>query len=76
VREVKSAGNLVAEVEGDIEDVRGVMRITKIHLRYRIKVPADKRQTVERVMDHYAELCPAYQSVQGCINCTWEIEMQ
>jgi uncharacterized OsmC-like protein len=76
VREIKSAGNLVADVEGDIEDERGVMRITKIHLRYRIKVPADKRQTVERLMDHYADQCPAYQSVKGCINCTWDIEMQ
>ena len=40
MRGIKSADNLVAQVEGDIEDVDGVMRITKIRLHYRFKVPA------------------------------------
>ena len=35
MRGIKSADNLVAQVEGDIEDVDGVMRITKIRLHYR-----------------------------------------
>ncbi len=24
----------------------------------------------------YAEKCPAYQSVQGCIDCSWETEIE
>ena len=44
MREVKSAGNLVADVEGDIEDVDGVLKITKIRLRYRFKIPARQPQ--------------------------------
>ena len=72
MREVKSAGNLVADVEGDIEDVDGVLRITKIRLRYRFKIPPGSRDKVERALETHAEKCPAYQSVKGCIDCTWE----
>ena len=70
-----SAENLSAEVEGDIEDVGGVLRITRIRLRYRIKAPAGKREMIERLLGHYAEACPAYQSVKGCIDCSWTAEI-
>ena len=71
-----SAENLSAEVEGDIEDVNGVLKITKIRLRYKIKAPAEKRETIARLLEHYAEACPAYQSVKGCIDCSWTAEIE
>jgi hypothetical protein len=76
VRGVRSAGNLAADVEGDIEDVGGVMRITRIRLRYRFRAPAGLRDKVERVLASYAEQCPAYQSVKGCIECTWGADVE
>ena len=76
VREIKSAENLVAQVEGDIEDVGGVMKITKIRLRYRFRIPAGAREKVERLLESYAEKCPAYQSVKGCIDCSWDADIQ
>ena len=72
VREIKSADNLVADVEGDIEEVDGVLRITKIRLRYRFKVSPGSRDKAERALETCAEKCPAYQSVKGCIDCSWE----
>ena len=72
MRGVRSADNLTAEVEGDTEEVAGVMKITKIRLRYRFRVPAGTRERIERVLASYAEQCPAYQSVKGCIECTWQ----
>jgi uncharacterized OsmC-like protein len=75
VRDIKSAENLVAQVEGDIEDVNGVMRITKIRLHYRFKIPAGTREKVDRLLEVYAEKCPAYQSVKGCIDCSWDAEV-
>jgi uncharacterized OsmC-like protein len=76
VRGIKSAGNLVAQVEGDIEDVDGVMRITKIRLHYRFRAPAGSREKVNRLLASYAEKCPAYQSVKGCIECSWDAEVE
>ena len=72
MRDVKSAGNLVADVEGDIEDVDGVLKITKIRLTYRFQIPSGAREKVDRALETYAEKCPAYQSVKGCIDCSWE----
>jgi len=63
-------------VEGDIEEVGGVLKITKIRVRYRFRIPAGGREKIERVLDSYAEQCPAYQSVKGCIECTWEAAIQ
>ena len=71
-----SAEKLTAEVEGDIEDVGGVLKITRIRLHYRIKAPAEKRESIERLLGHYAEACPAYQSVKGCIECSWTAEIE
>ena len=76
MRGIQSANNLVAQVEGDIEDVDGVMRITKIRLRYRFKIPSGTREKVDRVLATYAEKCPAYQSVKGCIACSWDAEVE
>ncbi len=65
----------MAFVEGDIENVDGVLRITKIRLRYRFRIPVGSREKVERAVESYAERCPAYQSVKGCIECTWDAEI-
>jgi uncharacterized OsmC-like protein len=76
VRGVRSAENLVAQVEGDIEDVDGVMKITKIRLHYRFHIPAGMREKIDRLLESYAEKCPAYQSVKGCIACTWDAAIE
>jgi uncharacterized OsmC-like protein len=62
-------------VEGDIEDVDGVLKITKIRLTYQLKIPAGSRDKAERALAVYADKCPAYQSVRNCILCTWQAEM-
>ena len=70
---ISSADKLSAEVTGGIEDVDGVLKITRIRLRYHLEGAAEAREKVDRVLDVYAEKCPAYQSVKGCIDCTWEL---
>ena len=70
-----SAENLRADVEGDIEDVDGVLRITRIRVRYRVRVPSGKREEVERALEVYADRCPAYQSVKGCIDVSWDADL-
>jgi len=76
VREIKSAENLVAEVEGDIAEVDDVLKITTIRLRFHIKIPVGTREKADRALATFAEKCPAYQSVKGCIDCRWEAEIE
>ena len=50
---------LQVEAEGRIEDVDGKMILTGIKLHYRLKVPKEKRATVERALEHHEGLCAA-----------------
>jgi organic hydroperoxide reductase OsmC/OhrA len=56
-----------AAVEGDIEAVDGVMRITKIRVHYSVKIPPGKREAAERALATHETKCPAATSVRGCI---------
>ena len=56
-----------ADAEGDIEDVDGVMRITRIRVRYTLKVPPGKMEEAREAMRSYITRCPAAMSVRGCI---------
>ncbi len=61
------AENYWADVQGDIEDVDGVLKITRIGVEYRLKVPAGKEEDVQQALKTYLRTCPAAQSVLGCI---------
>jgi uncharacterized OsmC-like protein len=63
-------------VEGDIEDVEGILKITKIRIRYQAKIPSEGREKAERALAVYAEKCPAYQTVKNCIEVSWTAQME
>ena len=57
-----------ALVEGDIENVEDVLRITRIRVDYELKVPAGKTPEAQEVFATYLKKCPAAMSVIGCID--------
>lgn len=57
-----------ADVEGDIEDVDGVLRITKMRVHYTLKVPHGKTAEAREALKVYEEKCPGAMSVRGCIH--------
>ncbi len=59
---------LQANVEGDIQAIDNVLRITKIRVRYRLSVPPGTREKAQRAVDTHATKCPAANSVRGCID--------
>jgi organic hydroperoxide reductase OsmC/OhrA len=65
----------MATVTGDIEEVNGVLKITRIHVHYNLKLPAEKRPDAEEAFNNYITLCPAAQSVIEAINITHDLEM-
>jgi organic hydroperoxide reductase OsmC/OhrA len=56
-----------ADVEGDIEDVDGVLRITRIRVAYTLSVPPGKADDAREALKTYITRCPAAMSVRGCI---------
>ena len=56
-----------AEVEGDIENVNKILKITQIRVKYYLEVPSGKSQEAKEAFSSYLTSCPAAQSVIGCI---------
>jgi len=65
-----------ATVTGDIEDVAGVLKITRINVGYWLKVPKEKRKNATEALNTYLKLCPGAQSVIGCIDISHELIME
>jgi hypothetical protein len=64
-----------ARVEGDVEDIDGVLRISRIRVDYELKVPAGKTGEAQEVFAGYLKRCPAAMSVIGCIDITDSLEI-
>jgi hypothetical protein len=56
-----------ADVEGDIENVNGILKITQIRVTYHLIVQKEKASDAREVFSTYLARCPAAQSVIGCI---------
>ena len=57
-----------ANVEGDVENVNGVLKITKIRVTYHLKLPPEKAAEAKEAFSSYITRCPAAQSISGCID--------
>lgn len=64
-----------ADVSGDIEDIGGVLKITRIEVNYSLKVPVEKQEDAEKAFETYLPSCPAAQSVIGCIAITHQLNL-
>ncbi len=66
----------LAEVEGDIENVNGILKITKIRVTYHLKIPKEKSEDARQAFSDYLTRCPAAQSVIGCIQIQDELRIE
>jgi organic hydroperoxide reductase OsmC/OhrA len=62
-----------ADVEGDIENVNGVLKITTIRVKYHLKATEEKMADAKECFSNYITRCPAAQSVIGCIKIEDEL---
>lgn len=69
-------GSLETEVEGDIEEGDDkVLLLTKVHLKYKMKIPKGTRQQAERSLALHHSRCPVSQSVERGIRVEWSAEI-
>jgi len=64
-----------ADVEGEIEDVDGVMKIVRIRVHYTLKAPPGKSPEAKAALEEYITKCPAAMSVTGCIELLHSIDV-
>ena len=55
-------------VEGDIEKVNDIPKITQIRVTYHLKVSEAKAPDAREAFSTYLTRCPAAQSILGCID--------
>jgi organic hydroperoxide reductase OsmC/OhrA len=65
-----------ADVEGDIENVNNVLRITQIRVTYHLKLPQGKAEEAKGAFSSYLTSCPAAQSVIGCIKIHDDLKIE
>ena len=56
-----------ADVEGDIENINDVLKITQIRVKYHLKIQPEKVPEAQDAFSSYLTFCPAAQSIMGCI---------
>ena len=62
-----------ADVEGDIENAGGVLKITTIRVKMHLKCPEEKAADAKEAFANYIMRCPAAQSVKDCIKLRDEL---
>jgi len=75
-RIITSQDRYRAEVQGDIENVGGVLKITSIRVHYFLKAAQDRREAIQQSLDAYLPFCPAAQSVIGCIQISHQLTLE
>lgn len=64
-----------AFVTGDIEDVDGTLKITRIAVAYRLRLKKSQQEEARNAFENYITLCPAAQSVVGCIELRHDLKL-
>jgi len=68
--------DITAEAEGYNEVVDRIPVLTRIHVRYRLRVPGEKRELVDRALERHVTKCPTAQSLKGAVEVTWEADIE
>ncbi|MBI4408901.1 MAG: OsmC family protein [Gemmatimonadetes bacterium] len=64
-----------AEVEGTNELRDGLPLLTRIDVRYFLRIPPGSRETVERALARHRDKCPTAASLKGAVEVTWAAEI-
>jgi uncharacterized OsmC-like protein len=62
-------------VEGDIEEVDRVIRITRLRVKYHLKIPAGLRPEAERAIETHERKCPAAVTLRGALAIEYAAEI-
>jgi uncharacterized OsmC-like protein len=77
VRGIKLApADIAATATGTNEVVDGIVRLTAIHIAYRLRIPPGTRDTVERTLSRHQEKCPTAASLAAAVRISWSAEVE
>jgi uncharacterized OsmC-like protein len=68
--------DISARVEGTNELVDGIVKLTRIDVHYRLRVPPGTREVVDRALGRHQEKCPTARSLEGAVAINWTAEVE
>jgi len=68
-------GALTATVDGFNEVRDGLPVLTRIVVRYRLRVPAEQRATADRALAKHQDKCPTAASLRGAVDVSWTADV-
>ena len=66
---------ITAEAIGRLELVDRLPVLKRVHVQYRLVIPAGTRETVDRLLEKHADKCPTAVSMRGAVEVTWSAEV-
>ena len=76
VRQVSLPGDAIAAtVEGINEVVDRIPTLTELKIHYRLRIPADAREVVDRALASHQSKCPSAQSLAGAVEISWSADI-
>lgn len=70
------ADAISARAEGRNELQDGMVRLTRIDVRYRLRIPPGTREAVERALARHQDKCPTAHSLKGAVEVAWSAEIE
>lgn len=68
-------GAIVADVEGFNQIRDRLPVLTRIEITYRITVPEESRETVERALERHQAKCPTAATLAGAVEVCWTADI-
>ena len=68
--------DIQASAEGYHELRDRIPVLTRIHVRYRLRIPSGSRETVDRALSRHLEKCPTANTLKGAVEMTWEADIE
>lgn len=69
-------GAVSATVEGTNEIRDRLPVLTRVHVRYSIRVPAAVREVVDRALERHQGKCPTASSLRGAVAVEWSAQIE
>ncbi len=63
-------------IKGYIENVENKPLITRVHVKYHLKVPQGKKAEAQRAIDHHEQNCAVSQTIRHGITIEFEGEIE
>jgi hypothetical protein len=77
VRGVKLAPDAIAAEARGVNEIRERLPVlTRIEIRYRLKIPVGARETVDRVLASHQSKCPTAATLAGAVAVSWTADIE